>query len=320
MEGEGKQPAGGVWHQPVLVEETLDLLAVRSDGIYVDGTLGSGGHSLRILERLGPDGLLLGVDRDPAAVERSRARLSPYSDRCRLVHGNFSDLRALAQRNGVEAADGVLLDLGVSSEQLAVAERGFSLMRDGPLDMRMDPTGDVTAADIVNGWAPAELERILIAYGEERQARRIVRRIVEVRRRRPLTTTLQLAELVADAKGGRQGKIHPATQVFQALRMAVNREAECLARGLESGLALLKPGGRMAVIAFHSVEDRAVKQCFKAHAGFNESLPGGGVRRRVVAPEVRGVTRKPVIPGEGERAGNPRARSAKLRVAERTAA
>jgi len=304
-------------HEPVLASEAVDLLAVREGGTYIDGTLGSGGHAVRIVERIGTRGCLLGIDRDEAALSRARQRLAGWRGDFLSVHGNFSDMAEIARAKGMDQVDGILLDLGVSLDQFEASERGFSFMREGPLDMRMDRTGATTAADIVNKRSQDELESIIRILGEDRDARRIARALVAEREKAHVTTTLRLAEIVARAKGGARGRINPATKTFQALRIAVNDELGAVEKGLEAGLGLLRPGGRMAVISFHSLEDRLVKTCFKAHAGSYESLEGGGRLRRFTAPAVMLVTKKPVTASPEELEHNSRARSAKLRVAER---
>jgi len=304
-------------HQSVLLEEVLSLLAVREGGVYVDGTAGSGGHAEAILERIGESGMLLAIDRDREALERTGKRLSRFGSRCRRIHGNYADIVAHCESAGVRDVDGVLLDLGVSSEQLDTAERGFSFMQDGPLDMRMDQSGLRTAADVVNRATEQDLTTILRDYGEERSARRIAARIVRRREEKPFETTSDLAETVAEAKGGRRGRTHPATQAFQAIRMEVNGELDGINAGLRGGLELLREGGRMAVITFHSLEDRIVKRFFAAHEGRWESLEAGGERWEGELPPMKRITRKPVQPTEAECQVNPRARSSKLRVAER---
>lgn len=306
-------------HVSVLESEAIDLLGVRPGGRYIDGTVGAGGHAQAILERCGPYGFVLGIDKDPEALERTRRRLEAggYEGRFHLVHADFADMARVARAEGIEAVDGVMLDLGVSSPQLDTPERGFSFQQDGPLDMRMDPGAPVSAETLVNGMPEAELARVLREYGEERQARRIATAIVKAREHARLTRTLELAAVVEQACGGRRGPRHPATQTFQALRIAVNGELDSLAAGLSAGLEMLGDGGRMAVIAFHSLEDRLVKRCFAAHAGRMESLQEGGARWVGEQPKVRLVTRRPVIPAVAERIANARARSAKLRVAER---
>jgi len=307
-------------HQSVMLEETVDLLSVRADGVYVDGTLGSGGHAEAILERLGPGGMLYGVDRDREALERSGKRLARFGRRFRALHGNYAALDQLLAGVGVDAVDGVLMDFGVSSDQLDTAARGFSFMQDGPLDMRMDQSRGMTAAEVVNTFAEAELSTLIWRLGEERDARLIARRLVERRAQSPLTTTGELAALIEAAKGGRRGRRqHPATKTFQALRMVVNGELEGIERGLQAGLQLLKAGGRMAVISFHSLEDRAVKQFFRNHEGCWEAQAAGGECWVGEEPAMRRVTRKAAKPSPAECETNPRARSARLRVAARLA-
>ncbi len=304
-------------HQPVLSAEVLAWLRPRPGGTFIDATLGEGGHARALAERIGPGGRLLGIDCDAEAVARVQAHGGAWLERCTLVQANFAELGAVARAHGFEAVDGVLMDLGVSSAQLEVAERGFSFMRDGPLDMRMDRSRPLTAAELVNRLGEQELAELLRMYGEEHRAARIARVVVAERARRPLTRTGQLAELITRAVGGRRGRTHPATRTFLALRIAVNDELAALDRALPSGLELLKSGGRMAVIAFHSLEDRRVKECFARHAGRWVACPAGGREWVVAQPEVRILTRKPVRPSEAERRLNPRARSARLRVAER---
>jgi 16S rRNA (cytosine1402-N4)-methyltransferase len=312
----------------VLLNEVLDLLGVKAGGIYVDGTVGSAGHAMAILERIGPHGFLLGIDRDEEAVARARDRLGSgrsvadmgvggRQGRCCLVHGNFADMASMAGSQGISHVDGVLLDLGVSSEQLECGDRGFSFRNDGPLDMRMDRGQRLTAADLVNGLSEDGLSVLIRDFGEERWARRIARAVVEERARAPITTTRQLAEIIRRAVGGGRGRIHPATRTFQALRIKVNDELEHVRKGLAAGLNLLAVGGRVAVITFHSLEDRIAKEFFVEHAGRWESLASGGREWRGATPAVSFVTRKPVRPSEEEATVNPRARSAKLRVVER---
>ncbi len=303
-------------HEPVMVREVLDGLALRPGGIYLDGTLGSGGHAQALLERLQGACLLIGIDRDAAAVERAAARLAPWQEQCRLAHGNFAEMAEIVRRFGAGALDGIILDLGVSSEQLDSPERGFSFRQAGPLDMRMDQTGaGVTAADLLHGTDEKQLRDWLWRYGDEPAAGRMARAILRERERHALRNTLDLAAAVA--AGGRQGgRIHPATRVFQALRIAVNRELECLEKGLEEALRLLRPGGRLAVLSYHSLEDRLVKQTARRHMLRRESLPAGGWRFCGETPLVRALTRKPATPMPEEVRANPRARSARLRVLE----
>ncbi len=307
-------------HQSVLLEESVSLLNIREGGIYIDGTAGSGGHDEAVLERIGESGVLLAIDRDREALERTGRRLSRFGDRVRLMQGNYAEMATLARLAGIGSADGILLDLGVSSDQLDTARRGFSFMHDGPLDMRMDQGAALNAADVVNSFSERELAQAFREFGEERAARKVASAIVARRKERPFETTADLAEFISDVKGGRRGRIHPATQAFQAIRMVVNGELDGVERGLLEGAGLLNDGGRLAVISFHSLEDRIVKRFFTAHEGRWESLAAGGERWEGELPAMKRITRKPVQPGEEECDTNPRARSAKLRVAERVAA
>lgn len=301
-------------HTPVLAAEAHEALAPRPGGVYVDGTLGGGGHALATLLAAQPGGRLLGIDADPAALAAARERLlaggAPVTS-FSLHHGRFGDLAAIARANAVDAADGILLDLGVSSHQFDTPERGFSFSADGPLDMRLDPTRGPTAAELVNTLPETTLADLIFRFGEERGSRRIARLIVERRAQAPITTTAELAAIVARAIGrGGRDKIHPATRTFQALRIAVNGELEQLEAALPQAVELLRPGGRLAVISFHSLEDRIVKLFFRAESGY-----GGSANERT--PRLRILTRKPLEASEAELAVNPRARSAKLRAAER---
>ena len=295
-------------HIPVLLRETLDALAVKKGGRYIDGTFGRGGHARAIAER---GGEVLGIDRDDEAVASAGG--------IKVVKGRHGDIAAIAAANGWNEVDGILLDLGVSSPQLDGAERGFSFMREGPLDMRMDRSCGATAADIVRDESAEGLERIFREYGEEPNARRLARAIAAERDRTggaAFETTSALAEFIV-ATIGRRGAKHPATRVFQALRMAVNDETGELSRALESGAKLLAHGGRFAVITFESVTDRIVKRFFAAHAGRVESLQQGGAEWRGEEPRMRPVTRRALRPRAAETDSNPRARSAKLRASER---
>ena len=286
-------------HVSVLLAETLELLAVRPGGLYVDGTVGLGGHAEAVLRASAPDGRLVGLDRDGETLERARARLAPFGERVRLEQGDY---REIPQRLAGEPADGILLDLGISSVQLDDAERGFSFQAEGPLDMRMDRSSGTTAADVVNRTRESELADILHEYGEEPAARRIARAIVFARERKPLATTTELADVVRRAAGrSRRPGLNPATRTFQALRIRVNRELDGLGEAMERAASCLAPGGRMAVIAFHSLEDRAVKETFRA-------LDRHGFRT---------LTKKPLRPSEDETRRNPRARSARLRALAR---
>lgn len=290
-------------HQPVLLEEAMAWLAVRPGGSYCDGTVGYAGHARALLERSGPDGRLFGIDRDTDALAAARGVLADFGDRVSLVHATFATARDVLERLGVVPLDGFLVDLGVSSPQLDRAERGFSFRASGPLDMRMDRSAGETAADLLRRVGETELAAILRDFGEERYARRIARAVVEAYRtgRGPGTTT-DLAAMIARAVPRREQGRDPATRTFQALRIAVNREIEELDRFLEGAAACLRPGGRLVVIAFHSLEDRIVKHRLRAAHG-----------------TLRVLTRRPVEAGEAERARNPRSRSAKLRAAERIA-
>ncbi len=303
-------------HRPVLVSEVLAALAVRPDGCYVDATFGRGGHAAAILERLGPTGSLLALDRDPAAAEWARAEFC-NEPRFQFVQSRFSELASIVtERRLCGRVDGVLLDLGVSSPQLDDPERGFSFSRNGALDMRMDPTSGSSATDWLNRIGEMELERILAEFGEERFHRRIARAIVAARRRAPITTTARLAEIVSLASPTRQPGKHPATRVFQAVRIAVNDELNELRAVLPQTTQILAPGGRLAVIAFHSLEDRMVKRFMRERARGQElplDLPVVGIPEGI---SLRLIGR-PSRPADPEVMANPRARSAVLRVAER---
>lgn len=281
----------------------------------IDGTLGGAGHAEALLESTGPNGRLLGLDLDPAAVDRARNRLSRFSDRAVLVQGSFRDIGALAKGHGFNTAQGVVLDLGISSYQLA-PERGFSFLADGPLDMRLDPGSETTAADIVNTWPAEALADIIYRYGEESRSRRIARAIVAAR---PLDSTAELAAVVARALGGQRStqRIHPATRVFQALRIEVNDELGALEAALPQIVHLLGPGGRFAIISFHSLEDRIVKRFVQQESRdciCPPNLPTCMCEHRAT---LRTLTRKPIQPSEAEIGRNPRSRSARLRIAER---
>ncbi len=301
-------------HKPVLFQEALDSLLVQPEGQYIDATVGGGGHAAGILAASSPGGRLLGLDRDPAAIEVASTRLAPYTGRFVLVHASFEHLGALAREHGFVPADGVLFDLGLSSLQLADPARGFSFMSDGPLDMRYDPTGKgVTAATLVNQLPLDELEGLLIRYSEEGRARRIAEAIVAAR---PLYTTTELARVIERAVG-RRGRIHPATRTFQALRIAVNNELAALEAALPQAVELLRPGGRLVVISFHSLEDRVVKQFMRRESRDCICPPEAPVCTCRHRATLQLVTRKPIVPTAREVADNPRARSARMRVAER---
>ncbi len=303
----------GRYHDPVLLEETLEFLLTDRDGTYVDGTLGGGGHAAAIARALGPRGMLIGVDRDPEALRACAALEAEFSGRVRLRRGDYAALREVLAAEGIDRVRGVLLDLGVSSHQLDAGARGFSFLREGPLDMRMDPAGTVTAEDLVNGLDERELARLFLEFGEEPRADRVARFVAEARKRKPLRTTADLARVVERALGRRGGK-HPGTRVFQALRIAVNGELDSLDRILRDLPEILETGGRAVVIAYHSLEDRRVKQAFVKHG---VRCPGDGHRCNCGAPgRLRALTRKVVKPARSEVTANPRARSARLRAAE----
>jgi 16S rRNA (cytosine1402-N4)-methyltransferase len=290
-------------HQPVLLDEVLFYLSPTTAGSYVDGTLGEGGHAEAILERASPGGRLLGIDRDPGTLARARARLSRFGDRVELMHGSYAEIPTYLERHDWVGVDGIVVDLGLNTMQLDDPKRGFSFAREGPLDMRFDPTAETTAADLVNHLGERDLADLIFRYGEERRSRAIARRIVSSR---PLETTSDLRRAVLSALGGkRRGGIDPATRTFQALRIAVNRELSSLAGFLEKATLCLNPGGRVVVISYHSLEDREVKWSFRERAKAEEG------------PPFRILTRKPVRPSPKEVELNRRARSAKLRVLER---
>ena len=306
-------------HKPVLLEECLQALALKPDGIYLDGTLGRAGHSQAILRRL-TNGRLIGIDRDQAAIDAAKERLAEFGDRVTLVHGNFSDLGDILQNLGIVGVDGMLFDLGVSSPQLDEPRRGFSYMHDAPLDMRMDETAELDAYQVVNAWSYEELRRILFEYGEERYAPQIARAIVRSREGKPIETTGELVEIIRSAMPAKalREKQHPAKRSFQAVRIAVNGELDALPPMLEAATAGLNPGGRLAVITFHSLEDRIVKQKLRELATGCTCPPEFPVCVCGKKPRLNLVSRKPIVSGPAELEENPRARSAKLRVAERT--
>ena len=294
-------------HVPVMLAEVLEALRPRPGGRYVDGTLGGGGYTAALLEASAPDGRVLALDADLGAIERGRVRLAEYADRVTLVHANFRSVAEVARAHALEHCDGVVLDLGLSSDQLAESERGFSFQTAGPLDMRFDTTRGETAAELLNRAGEAELADIFYYYGEERRSRRLARVIVERRESRAFAETGDLVKAVESALGGRRGRLHPATRAFQALRIAVNDELDALRDGLESSAGALAEGGRLAVVSFHSLEDRIVKQFIRSHA------------EGTTSPRLRALSKKPLVPSGGERTANPRSRSAKLRAAERVA-
>lgn len=306
-------------HQPVMLQEVLDGLALRPGGIYVDCTLGGAGHSEAILKRIGPSGRLVGLDQDPAALAAAKNRLAAWSDRVDLVRANFSQLKEVLEHLNLQEVDGALFDLGVSSYQLDNPSRGFSYQHDSPLDMRMDPDQEKTAAELVNRMPAEELKRIIASYGEERWASRIASFIAEERRSRPILTTGQLVDVIKKAvpAGARREGPHPAKRTFQALRIEVNRELEILKDAVLSAVLSLRPGGRICVITFHSLEDRIIKDRFRGLASpcscpkdFPVCACGG-------EKLIKLINTRPLVPSSSEIGANPRARSAKLRIAER---
>ena len=305
-------------HKPVLLDACIQALNIRPDGIYVDGTLGRAGHSMEIARRL-TTGRLICIDRDQAAIDAARVRLAPWLDRVTLVRSNFSELGEILSGAGVSGADGMLFDLGVSSPQLDDASRGFSYMQDAPLDMRMDTSAPLSAYEVVNTWSQEELRRILYEYGEERYAPAIAKAIVRARETAPVNTTLELVEIIRGAMppAALREKQHPAKRSFQAIRIAVNGELDALRPMLEAAVDGLNPGGRLAVITFHSLEDRIVKRTLADLAKGCTCPPEFPVCVCGRKPRVRLVNRKPVTADGAELADNPRARSAKLRVAEK---
>ena len=312
-------------HIPVLCDEVLDFLKPQSDGVYVDGTVGLGGHSYAILNASTPNGRIVGIDLDLEALTIAKERLQPFEDRCCLINGNFAEMHVLLKDRSICAVDGVLLDLGVSSLQLDTPRRGFSFNHAGPLDMRMG-TGDrldvnqevsPAAMQVVNDSSIDTLTDIFKRYGEERFARRIAARIVEARQQMPITTTTHFAEIVKSAVPQKTSKIHPATRVFQALRIHVNRELENLKVGLDAAISLLKPGGYLCIIAFHSLEDRIVKHRFRTCASACICPPKTPICICGHKPSLQILTKRPIVPDASAVQHNPRARSAKLRVARK---
>jgi 16S rRNA (cytosine1402-N4)-methyltransferase len=303
-------------HKPVLFLEVLDALQPHDGGLYIDGTVGLGGHAQGILEQSAPTGRLLGLDSDPHALAIPCQRWPELGDRLVLVHANFVDMAETAREAGFSCVDGILLDLGVSSMQLEDEGRGFSFQSDGPLDMRMNPDLPETAADLVNSLDANEMADVFYRYGEERRSRALARAIVAERNRRPIRTTGELAAVIRRVAPPRWGQIDPCTRCFQALRIAVNHELEYLEQALPQAAGLLRPGGRLAVISFHSLEDRIVKNFMAVQARSCICPPGLPVCVCGHQPTLRLVNRKPIVPSEEERQSNPRSRSAKLRVAE----
>jgi 16S rRNA (cytosine1402-N4)-methyltransferase len=306
-------------HIPVMLAEVIQYLNVQPGGQYIDATFGGGGHSQAILEASEPNGSVLALDADPAAIERSAPLKSQFGDRFSIAHANFSELSVVATRLGFENVNGILFDLGLSSFQLDQHERGFSLHADTRLDMRLNPEREgLSAWEIINQWDAEQIAEVLFHFGEERQSRRVARMIVDRRAIQPINTNAELAEIVETAVGGRRGKrIHPATRTFQAIRIAVNEELDALRSGLNAARDLLGGGGRVAVISFHSLEDRIVKQFFQLEARDCICPPDFPVCNCDHKSSLRIITRRVVTASDEEIRANPRSRSARLRVAER---
>jgi 16S rRNA (cytosine1402-N4)-methyltransferase len=312
------QPLSEFDHLPVLLRGVVQLLRPQPGGRFVDGTVGAGGHAAAILEATAPDGRLLAFDKDAEAVAFARQRLAPFGDRVTVVHSSYAHMGQLAPQHGFAAVDGILLDLGLSSRQLDDSQRGFSFRREGPLDMRFDTTQGPTAADLINNLSAEELADIFWRYGEERHSRRLARAIVAYRQSQgPFVTTTQLADFIEAQTRGPRGRIHPATRIFQSLRIATNDELAAVEHGVETAVSLLKPGGRLAVISFHSLEDRFVKHYFRQQSKDCVCPPAQPVCTCEAQASLRLVTRKAVVATPEEVAANPRSRSARLRVAEK---
>ena len=307
-------------HKPVMLNEVIDSLKIRPEGTYVDGTLGGAGHSSQIVRRLSGEGRLFGFDQDAAAIEAAAKRLEPYKDRVSIIRSNYSEMRERLSELGVRSADGILLDLGVSSYQLDDAQRGFSYRADAPLDMRMDQRQKLSAREVVNGYSIEELTRVIREYGEERFARNIAKHITAEREKKPIETTGELISIIKAAipAKAREGGGHPAKRTFQAIRIEVNRELDVLSDSLDGMIDLLADGGRICVITFHSLEDRIVKEVFRRNENPCTCPPEFPVC--VCGKKSKGhvITRKPIIPSVEETEENPRSKSAKLRVFERT--
>ncbi len=307
-----------MYHKSVLLNEFLTLFSGKILKVFVDGTLGAGGHAEAILQTHPEIELFIGIDQDPDALKIAEQRLAPFKGKCRFLRGNFSEIRSLLQKEGVKVVDGILVDIGVSSMQIDRPERGFSFQKDGPLDMRMDPQAPVTAADIVNEWEERDLGLLFRDLGEEKMFRKAAKAIVEHREKKPFETTGELAACLQSAlKMKPPYKLHPATLVFQALRIEVNGELVRLKQFLPNALQLLKPGGILSVISFHSLEDRIVKNAFAYYASDKESTSGIGGMFIDKKPEARLLTRKPIEATDDEVIENPRSRSAKMRALEK---
>lgn len=306
-------------HTTVLLKETVDGLAIRPDGIYVDCTLGGAGHSEYLVQQLNEKGRLICFDQDMTAIENAMLKLAPYLDKVTFVHANFRYLKDELNQIGIEKVDGILYDLGVSSPQLDTPERGFSYNYDAPLDMRMDQTSELTAYHVVNDWPYEKLLKIFFRYGEEKFSKQIARKIEKAREVEPIATTFQLVELIKEGipAAARRTGGHPAKRIFQAIRIAVNDELGAAEDSLEDAIKLIKVGGRVSVITFHSLEDRLTKTIFKEASSLPELPPNLPMIPAGMEPMLRVVTRKPIVPSEEELAVNNRSRSAKLRIVEK---
>ena len=306
-------------HKSVLLMETVDSLNVKPDGIYVDGTLGGGGHAYEVSRRLGEKGRLIGIDQDADAIAAATERLLPFKDKVTIVRSNYKNIREVLFNLGIEKVDGIYLDLGVSSYQLDTADRGFSYREDAPLDMRMDQRNDKTAADIVNGYSEMELYRMIRDYGEDRFAKNIAKHIVRARAKKPIETTGELCEIIKAAIPAkmRAGTGHPAKQTFQALRIELNHELDVLTQSIDGMIDRLAPGGRLCIITFHSLEDRIVKTRFRTNENPCICPPGFPVCVCGRISKGKVITRKPILPSEQEMEENSRSKSAKLRVFEK---
>lgn len=306
-------------HKPVLYQETIEALRIRPDGIYVDGTLGGGGHSFGILQQLSQEGRLIGIDRDEDAIRAASERLAPFAGQAVIIRGNYEDMPAILRGQGIAGADGILLDLGVSSYQLDEAERGFSYREEAPLDMRMDRRDERSAYDVVNGCTEMELFHMIRDYGEDRFAKNIAKHIVAERQKAPIRTTTELAEIVRQAIPAklREGGGHPAKRTFQAIRIEVNRELDILKDSIDGLIDLLNPEGRLCIITFHSLEDRIVKTAFRRAEDPCICPPDFPVCVCGRKPKGKVITKKPIVSAAEELAENPRAHSAKLRVFEK---
>lgn len=306
-------------HTTVLLHETVDGLNIKPNGIYVDCTMGGAGHSALILSKLSPEGRLIAFDQDETAIANAKVRLAPYGDQVTIIKNNFLYLKEELNKLGIEQVDGILYDLGVSSPQLDTPERGFSYHHDAPLDMRMDTSASLSASDVVNSWSFGELVKIFHRYGEEKFSKQIARKIEAAREKKPIETTGELVEIIKDAipaparrKGG-----HPAKRIFQAIRIAVNDELGVFEKSLQQAIELIAPGGRISVITFHSLEDRICKVTFKRASETPDLPPGLPIIPEEYKPILKLITRKPILPSEHELEENNRARSAKLRIAEK---